>query len=246
MKDEYIFVHIPKTAGTSVRNLFIEIFSEELISPSFPVTVLDSDKAKELNKYKIICGHISMTDVERYFPNRKLITFLRNPIDRCLSIYGFFRQQSDIPLIHLDQIRNENISSEAISIAKQLNVNDFFNSTHPHILQNINNRMTRQIGYSARFEDCGHLSDDVVLARAKSNLSKYFHVGLYENLENDIEEMCVKLGIDKSTKLPELNKTSNPIRSNEISDELRDRISKLNRLDVELYRSIQCDRLTVK
>ena len=94
--DRFVFIHIPKTAGTSFRTLLYDIFDETRVSPPFSGAPLTDEDARKLDSYQVIAGHISWADVKRYFPRRRLITFLRDPIERCLSVYGFFRQKDTI------------------------------------------------------------------------------------------------------------------------------------------------------
>lgn len=175
--DKIVFVHIPKTAGTSFRKLLVDVFGEGRVSPQFAANPLTDDDAARLDHFQVIAGHINFADVQTYFPDRRLITFLREPVDRCLSPYGFFRKMKGHPLIPLNNIRYENNPFEATSLAKQLSPDEFFNSTHPHIMQNVYNRTTWQLGHYASVARRIEFADAEILNVVKRNLKRFDFIG---------------------------------------------------------------------
>ena len=98
-KAKCVFVHLPKTAGTSFHSLLCDVFGKRKVSPPFRVRDLAAREAQRLASFQIISGHISWVDIETYFPDRQLFTILRDPIERCLSVYGFFRQMKKVLVI---------------------------------------------------------------------------------------------------------------------------------------------------
>ena len=125
---------------------------------------MTEEEAGPLRAYAVVSGHISWIDIQRFFPDRKKFTFLRDPVDRCVSWYFFIRNNPPEQPIPLDQITYKNIQEEAISLAKILDIEDFFQSQHPHILQSLHNHYVWQLGYHARIE-MRTISEQEVLAR---------------------------------------------------------------------------------
>jgi hypothetical protein len=102
-----IFVHIPKTAGTSFRGAFLAARSADKIVYDYELNATEtSDIIKELNyntqdlwslqqhlsknKIEFLAGHF---DVERYltsFGAENMATFVREPISRIVSEYKHF------------------------------------------------------------------------------------------------------------------------------------------------------------
>lgn len=102
-----IFVHIPKTGGTSFRKGCESIFSTDLIlrdySPTSPETNLEitdivyneSDLWKmsqlvEKRKIRFITGHFNANKYAPLFGTTHLVTFLREPIQRIISEYKHY------------------------------------------------------------------------------------------------------------------------------------------------------------
>jgi len=94
---QIFFTHIPKAAGTTFRNILInnyghhhcdwytEAKSKNIASPMlFPFS-----SAKEMGALCSISGHwLRYTDEMKVaFPDAKFITFIRDPVDRLISLY---------------------------------------------------------------------------------------------------------------------------------------------------------------
>jgi len=92
---EIISIHIPKTAGTSFRKL-LELNYEnsfEWIKRDNKLNCFCEKKYCRLNKgIRVIHGHFPVfKDLTKYYPNAKLITWIRDPVERLISHYYFFK-----------------------------------------------------------------------------------------------------------------------------------------------------------
>jgi hypothetical protein len=233
--NNFVFLHIPKTAGTSIYTVFQELFSPNKISHQFGVTKITPVEAEKLDKFQMISGHISWADIETYFPDRKIITFLRDPIDRCISWYYYAKSLPLDKVIPLAEITNSNSPREAISIAKQVGFEEFLYSEHPHILQNIKNRQTWQLGAHAAI-DLQILSEQEVLELAKRNIQKIDNVGFFETLMDDLNSIIKKMGLRQlATTIPHNNKTYERFSVRELPNTVLIRLHVLNNLDILLY-----------
>jgi hypothetical protein len=134
--NKIISLHIPKTAGTtfkkymeaSFQNNFLEIDSkpiirrcEHSINTNYPVKLSDS---KEL----FIHGHITFNDII-YSDNFYYITWLRDPVERVISHYNYFKIKPITSYTHPIElkIKNENLSlNDFIKIPCMQNIQSYY------------------------------------------------------------------------------------------------------------------------
>lgn len=98
---EIISIHIPKTAGRSFLSILRSVYGNEHVRHYDRKNYNDKINAvkyflSELdNKDKIIHGHFNYSDVKSLHEktNSKIITWLRNPVERVISNYGFFKKR---------------------------------------------------------------------------------------------------------------------------------------------------------
>ena len=106
-------MHIPKTAGTSIRHLVSEQFDESRIYPALLWNdIWDKyDKApghierySNSKKYSFISGHFGYK-IDRVFPERALnrFTILRDPIERSLSFFFHLQNNTTSEIFVSDQ-----------------------------------------------------------------------------------------------------------------------------------------------
>ncbi|MEQ8384541.1 MAG: sulfotransferase family 2 domain-containing protein [Coleofasciculus sp. A1-SPW-01] len=89
---KFIFVHIPKTGGQSIDNVFLPLVGLTW-ETRFPLLLgpnSDPNKGPEkfghLKAYEYVaCGHITQEQFDSYFK----FSFVRNPWDRIVSIYKY-------------------------------------------------------------------------------------------------------------------------------------------------------------
>lgn len=107
---DVVFVHIPKTAGTSMRNMLVaalpaatKIFhyheDTAKISGTFtnaftsgivtPEKLLAHRSTLRRDQQLLVCGHFPVSDLTRAFHPASFVTFLRDPVDRVVSNYRY-------------------------------------------------------------------------------------------------------------------------------------------------------------
>lgn len=242
-RNEYVVIHIPKTAGTSLNNVLAKVFGEEAISPPFDARAYARMNSRDLKKYTIVQGHIGWKDVGEHFPHCKKITFLREPLDRCLSWYYYLRGRGLDKVTPFEAISYSNSPEEAISLAKQLDIDSFFDSKHPHILQNIFNRQTYQLGD----EICMEKRDpDIrrVLDRAVENLENVDFLGFFDDFDNEMKRLAGWLGYTGPVESVRSNATKVRLGVDDLQVSTRRRLEDLNQLDIEMYEQALKKRLT--
>ena len=91
----YIFLHIPKTGGSTLNSIFTrqfsaqELYDHELFQNKIiPLADLTSEDRKQIHA---IAGHLLYGAHGKFYKPYHYFTMLRHPVDRVLSLYSFLK-----------------------------------------------------------------------------------------------------------------------------------------------------------
>ena len=218
------FLHIPRTAGTTLNTILKNNFAPEEILTVYHKSEYEAHSAHsadELRRIRLIQGHLLL---EKYDPPTmyglpvKVFTFLREPVERLISEYAFLRSW---PENHLYRYLADN----------KVSFSEYVSSGEKELYYRGKNFMTRCIsGMDDRRE-----YPTRALARAKMHLEKSFvFVGITERFTESLVLLADVLGLTNllHEKRNALKKTAQP----DISDDDRTLAEEFNRGDTELYR----------
>ena len=98
--NNYIFLHVPKTAGSMFRSIVSNNF-EELAAIENPLMSMQNYTAQQIERlfylypYRFYQGHVFRLkeSLKTRIPNLVLIAFVREPISKALSSYYYLRQR---------------------------------------------------------------------------------------------------------------------------------------------------------
>lgn len=188
-----IFIHVPKTAGISVRNVVQSWFPYRLhhhyhneVTGTMPPPVsLDPEDYGE--KPPVIYGHFNSRrgfGVEDYYPGvTQFLTILRDPFETAVSNYFYLRKVSGA---WKNQSRTPSGDLET-----------YIQGTRPNILN--------------------HFPREVTMENFKDILEEYFiEIGITEQLPKSLKRMADKLG--KSFD-PDMLETMNVTARDQVLDE---------------------------
>ena len=100
-KNKFIFIHIPKTAGSSMRAL-LEPFAQDFLSLNDAGKKLVSDRLR--NGLSPLPPHFNLAAVSQIldiaFDEFLLITVVRNPFDRLISLYNYCKFKNQRHRLH--------------------------------------------------------------------------------------------------------------------------------------------------
>lgn len=228
-----IFLHIPKTAGTSLRKVVERFYDKEDIYTIYEEHIKEFKDVPDdkKNKIRVFYGHVSF-GLHKYIPQpTSYVTILRDPVERVISLYSFVSKVKDHPYY------------------KQF---DFNKMTIAEFVQGgitleADNEQTRFVsGIDAEFGKC----TESMLESAKENLNKYFSVvGLSEYFDESVLLMKKAFGWKVPLQLslkkmvsgvesPFYEKTNVTIgrpRKEDLSADDLNAIKRFNELDMQLY-----------
>jgi hypothetical protein len=136
------FVHIPKTAGSSVRAFFLGLYGDLAFHAH---TTLDYQPASEaeLSRYRFYCGHAYRSDWSRLPDDTRFLTILRDQADRLVSLYQYWHE---VDLGYLESVPEpDRFLIEAIRVARTRPIEEFALSDSPAIIEHVRNAYPRQL-----------------------------------------------------------------------------------------------------
>ena len=231
--DVLLFIHIPKTAGTTLISLLDQQFAPDEIFPfhsvSSPEQLLELTP-QQIAKYRFIRGHYQYgpndNKLYRFVTQNPLcMTVLRDPVERTISEYRHY-------------VRNPSPIHDDI-VAHNLSLMEYVCS--PKYYRRVVNRQTRLvIGALGRFpmsyDDAKALSAEALLQLAKERIEQFVFIGITERLEESIKLLYYTFGWKLDDEIPSLNVSPLPTSLDSISQEALQAIEERTQLDAELYR----------
>ncbi|MEK6934678.1 MAG: sulfotransferase family 2 domain-containing protein [Nanoarchaeota archaeon] len=176
----YIFLHVPKTGGLTVRNHIVNNFRKdkilELYSYQGRKQVINRIKhLKNKDDIQVIIGHGAYYGIHKLFNKKyRYILFLRHPVDRMISNYNFqITRLSDktIDPRDLERARKSMVkSNKTISLEKYLKITN-------------KNDLCRFLMKSFFDKDIKNMNESN-LRKLKNNLNKFYFIGITENPED--------------------------------------------------------------
>jgi hypothetical protein len=212
-----VFIHIPKTAGTTLHKVISHQYSPREIlirhDADGPLSEAIPSGAKPP---AVVMGHLSV-GLHRYHPGVRYITCLREPVARLVSHY---HHGLNDPTHYLhDAIHRDGLDLAAYAASG--------------LSGELSNGMTRMLAGVEDFR--GTVVDRAVLELAKRNIEEHFEAVL---LSERFDEGLVLLACKRGWRTPWYmrRKVGNyPTAASTPDPETRRRVEDHNAFDVELY-----------
>ncbi|WP_421901634.1 sulfotransferase family 2 domain-containing protein [Maridesulfovibrio sp.] len=217
MHSPFFFLHIPKTAGTTLNHIFAARFPEESICSVYTKEeneFLKNISAEELDRIQLVQGHIFVHDFDEFFSGflgKYAFTFLRDPVARVISEYNFLRTWPDN---HLYRYLND----------EKVSLTEYVSSQRPELIYRGKNLMTRSL--------CGAVDDGrSMLERAMENLQRLHLFGLTERFDESL--LMLKRMMNLENILYEKHNVRK--KRSKVTEEELAVIKEYNSQDIQLY-----------
>ena len=192
--DRVVFLHIPKCGGTTLHNMLQQWFSPENVHPE-RFNGLYGYTGASLASSLVFSGHYDFYSTTLVPGPKKMISFLRDPLDRLVSLYNFHRAHS--PSI----IERNNLTLPRW--ANEHDIDAYF--SHPTIRTHpaINNSIVRyfsdipQVAASQKRAELQDLTLDDMLEQALRNLESFAFVGFMDQYDADMDRLADTLNRDR-------------------------------------------------
>jgi len=224
-----IFIHLPKTGGTTMRSVLEQQYGGAQIFKVPPPSATGKQKIDDFSKlppeerdtFKVVYGHFDYgAHIGLEETNFTYFTILRNPVDRVISHYYFVKQRTNHRL-------HKNVVSEDMSLQEYATSG---------LTKEVDNHQTRVLigkeGVTPAFGAC----PSEFLERAKQHLQNEFAVvGTSERFDETLLVLQEVLGWSIPFYVSR-NITKSRPKSDALPPDVVEAISKYNQLDLELHR----------
>lgn len=231
-------IHFPKTGGTTLHDFIVTAFDKEKICPE-RLNEFDRFSDEDLQQYDYFSAHMDFRNLRRVARPAYTITVLREPKARLISLYYFWRAQSDA------LIEKHNLVGPRL--AKRLSMLEFLNWQGDGIPSNINNFYTR---YLIGMNTTGPngllaLGDKEALRVATRNLLTIDEIGFLDQMPELMARVGARLRLEVPEEIPRARSAQNfgkdpnteAVERVEITPEIDARLDELVRLDQVLYQN---------
>jgi hypothetical protein len=205
MMKDVIFIHIPKTGGTTINSAMQGTYWQS--EPDFNYRHIEAGN-KQSNAGDIF-------DPKNIFKYRdyKIFMMLREPVDRLISEYHFIRERKEF----IGLLRTNPRDFEDYILSKQ---------TQNGVVSFLKGKRMYDVIPAKRSD-----LDDILLAIDKIPV----HVGIFESFEKSLQYFTDVSGIQWKKKIEVKRMTFVRPKVAEVTQDIKDLIIKNNPLDAELY-----------
>jgi len=234
-REPLFFMHIPKTAGMSMRLYLDGQYHAQDVCPAVRWQGVLGHEG-ELKRYRLVHGHFRYNLRELVAPDARMLVLLRDPLRRTVSALRHLQRD---PSFHHDH-----------EVAKSLSLSEMLR--HPDLMRNQHNVQARflcaslpaaEVSAYLRGElahnpaaDAGDIEEPPDLSLAQDRLASIDFVGLAEDIDGLVSVMTPEMDYHPALYFPLVNE--DPFRDNPLDGLNAEDIAILreyNDIDLSVY-----------
>jgi hypothetical protein len=230
-ESQVVFLHIPKTAGTSFERVLRSVFKSDQICPYHLTTDLFENPVEHITGYKLYAGHFYHYVIKRFVTGNAIyLTFLRDPVERTLSYYY--------------QVQRNGYDNPGFGISLEKFVFD------PRLNSQFINLQSRMLGANPEFSGIENLKTDWIKEHQEMMggkhataeevlpvLKSFSFFGITERFNDSIALLSYTFGWLPLFNTERLNVGNDRPDRDQIPTKIIDKIIELNLEDVILYKN---------
>jgi len=227
-RDPLFFMHIPKTAGTSMRLFLRNQYQPHHICPAVGWRDVPAIAA-DLRRYRLVQGHFQFNLLEALAPSTKILTILRDPVARTISALRHLRRDPTFHPMHAaarDKTLGQLVRDPGI-MAQQRNVQA------AHLCASAPPERVLDLLNTAPDADPVSLETRPDRQRALDRLERIDFLGLVEDLAAAADELSAAMDFHPAAWLPLMNGA--PDEPAALSEAEIAILCDYNQIDLELY-----------
>jgi len=232
------FLHIPKTAGTTLITILDKYYKPESILKAHSWNELLPQLPLDFSKYRFVRGHFGYSIVRLIPKNPTCITMLRDPIELMISAYKMLsRQKDDIERFHIPTDKNLSELIEGPYLEGLKNPQTHWLVIEQDILKRTESLNKNQLQNYRPKEDenlLPKISYEKFLKIAKKRISKFAFVGIVEKMEESLFLLNYTFGWKpiRNTVKENISIDSNI----KLTDKAMKKLTKITKIDQKLYK----------
>jgi len=232
-EDVLFFLHIPKTAGTSLTQELTQYWGAESTLTPDQLNTAKAQPRQRLADAKFIYGHFSRAVCRRRLPNPPTftITFLRDPVDHFLSLYHHLQRDANFAYTTRITLGDRELSHHISALARTGSLADFLATAESQLFSNF---QSRYLVRGMRFQpDVSERPELGVLA--EKCLLELGAFGITDHYEDSLLLIRQALGLTGSLRARITNIAPNRHRDAAPTPDILGEINSRTRYDRELF-----------